>query len=107
MWTRAVYPDFDIYSPPYRHGTITDVLWSMFNLSHGPAYNEAAYIMRHAGQADRLYLSGHSGGVQRSAGASRILANHGYSPQKSSVSPAPMLARHTWINVSRARFISS
>jgi hypothetical protein len=82
MWTRAVYPDFDIYSPPYRHGTITDVLWSMFNLSHGPAYNEAAYIMRHAGQADRLYLSGHSGGVQRSAGASRILANHGYSPQK-------------------------
>jgi hypothetical protein len=65
-WTRAVYPDYDIYSPPYRHGTITDVLWSMFNLSHGPGYNEAAYIMRHAGQADRLYLSGHSGGVQRS-----------------------------------------
>ena len=82
MWTRTAYPDFDIYSPPYRHGTITDVLWSMFNLSHGPGYNEAAYIMRHAGQADRLYLSGHSGGVQRSASASRILANHGYSPQK-------------------------
>lgn len=81
-WTRAVYPDYDIYSPPYRHGTITDVLWSMFNLSHGPGYNEAAYIMRHAGQADRLYLSGHSGGVQRSASASRILANHGYSVQK-------------------------
>ena len=81
-WTRTVYPDYDIYSPPYRHGTITDVLWSMFNLSHGPGYNEAAYIMRHAGQADRLYLSGHSGGVQRSASASRILANHGYSVQK-------------------------
>ena len=72
-WTRVVYPDYDIYSPPYRHGTITDVLWSMFNLSHGPGYNEAAYIMRHAGQADRLYLSGHSGGEQRSASASRIL----------------------------------
>ena len=81
-WTRAVYPDYDIYSPPYRHGTITDVLWSMFNLSHGPGYNEAAYIMRHAGRADRLYLAGHSGGVQRSASASRILANHGYSVQK-------------------------
>jgi len=81
-WARAAYPDYDIYSPPYRHGTITDVLWSMFNLSHGPGYNEAAYIMRHAGQADRLYLSGHSGGVQRSASASRILANHGYSVQK-------------------------
>ena len=81
-WTRAAYPDYDVYSPPYRHGTITDVLWSMFNLSHGPGYSEAAYIMRHAGQADRLYLSGHSGGVQRSASASRILANHGYSVQK-------------------------
>ena len=81
-WARAAYPDYDIYSPPYRHGTITDVLWSMLNLSHGPGYNEAAYIMRHAGQGDRLYLSGHSGGVQRSASASRILANHGYSVQK-------------------------
>jgi hypothetical protein len=81
-WARAAYPDYDVYSPPYRHGTITDVLWSMLNLSHGPGYNEAAYIMRHAGQGDRLYLSGHSGGVQRSASASRILANHGYSVQK-------------------------
>jgi len=81
-WARAAYPDYDVYSPPYRHGTITDVLWSMFNLSHGPGYSEAAYIMRHAGEADRLYLSGHSGGVQRSASASRILANHGYSVQK-------------------------
>ena len=81
-WAKAAYPDYDVYSPPYRHGTITDVLWSMLNLSHGPGYNEAAYIMRHAGQADRLYLSGHSGGVQRSASASRILANHGYSVQK-------------------------
>lgn len=85
LWTacaRTAYPDYDVYRPPYRHGTITDVLWSMFNLSHGPGYSEAAYIMRHAGQADRLYLAGHSGGVQRSASASRILANHGYSVQK-------------------------
>ena len=81
-WARAAYPDYDLYSPPYRHGTITDVLWSMFNLSHGPGYSEAAYIMRHAGQADRLYLAGHSGGVQRCASASHILANHGYSVQK-------------------------
>ena len=81
-WARAAYPDYDVYSPPYRHGTITDVLWSMFNLSHGPGYSEAAYIIHHAGQADRLYLAGHSGGVQRSASASRILANHGYSVQK-------------------------
>lgn len=78
----AAYPDYDIYSPAYRHGTVTDVVWSMFNLSHGPGYNEALYVMRHAGTYDRLYLSGHSGGVQRSASASRILANHGYSVQK-------------------------
>ena len=29
---RWAYPDYDIYSPPYRHGTVTDVVWSMFNL---------------------------------------------------------------------------
>ena len=77
--TRAAYPGYDIYSPPYRHGTVTDVVWSMFNLSHGPAYNEARYVMDHAGRRDRLYLAGHSGGVQRSAVASRILRDHSYS----------------------------
>jgi hypothetical protein len=81
-WARVAYPDYDVYSPAYRHGTVTDVIWSMFNLSHGPGYSEAAYVMRHAGKFDRLYLSGHSGGVQRSASASRILANHGYGVQK-------------------------
>ena len=50
----------------------------MFNLSHGPAYSEARYIMDHAIRDDRLYLAGHSGGVQRSAAASRILSYHGY-----------------------------
>lgn len=81
LWTlfaRQSYPTYDIYSPPYRHGTATDVVWSMFNLSHGPAYSEARYIMDQATRDDRLYLAGHSGGVQRSAAASRILSNHGY-----------------------------
>ena len=77
--TRDAYPGYDIYSPPYRHGTVTDVVWSMLNLSHGPAYNEARYVMDHAGPRDRLYLAGHSGGVQRSAVASRILRDHSYS----------------------------
>lgn len=76
------YPTYDVYSPPYRHGTVTDVVWSMFNLSHGPAYSEALYIKDHAGTADRVYLAGHSGGVQRSATASRILWYHGYSVKK-------------------------
>ena len=81
LWTlfaRRHYPDYDIYSPPYRHGTVIDVTWSMFNLSHGPAYSEARYVMDHASREDRLYLAGHSGGVQRSAAASQILSHHGY-----------------------------
>jgi hypothetical protein len=78
LFARQSYPDYDIYSPPYRHGTVIDVVWSMFNLSHGPAYSEARYIMDHANSDDRLYLAGHSGGVQRSAAASRILSLHGY-----------------------------
>lgn len=78
LFARASYPDYEVYSPPYRHGTVIDVVWSMFNLSHGPAYSEARYIMDHASPDDRLYLAGHSGGVQRSAAASRILAMHGY-----------------------------
>lgn len=78
LFTRESYPTYGIYSPPYRHGTVIDVVWSMFNLSHGPAYSEARYVMDYATREDRLYLAGHSGGVQRSAAASRILSNHGY-----------------------------
>lgn len=81
LWTlfaRQSYPTYDVYSPPYRHGTAIDVFWSMFNLSHGPAYNEARYVMDYAALDDRLYLVGHSGGVQRSVAASRILSNLGY-----------------------------
>jgi len=81
LWTlfaRQSYPTYDVYSPSYGHGTAIDVLWSMFNLSHGPAYNEARYVMDYATHDDRLYLAGHSGGVQRSVAASRILSNFGY-----------------------------
>jgi len=78
LFAKQHYPGYGIYSPPYRHGTVIDVAWSMFNLSHGPAYSEARYIMDHASTEDRLYLAGHSGGVQRSAAASRILSLHGY-----------------------------
>jgi hypothetical protein len=81
LWTlfaRQSYPTYDIYSPPYRHGTVIDVIWSMFNLSHGQAFNEARYVMDHATRKDRLYLAGQSGGVQRSAVTSRILTNLGY-----------------------------
>jgi len=78
LFAKQSYPTYDVYSPPYRHGTVIDVVWSMFNLSHGPAYSEARYIINHATREDRLYLAGHSGGVQRSAAASRILSFHDY-----------------------------
>ncbi len=81
LWTafaREAYPTYKVHSPPYRHGTAVDVAWSMFNLSHGPAYTEARYIMNNADPDDRIYLAGHSGGVQRSAAASRILWHHRY-----------------------------
>lgn len=78
-FAQHVYPPtYDVYSPPYRHGTAIDVAWSMFNLSHGPAYTEARYVMESANPDDRIYLAGHSGGVQRSASASRILWHHRY-----------------------------
>lgn len=82
LFTKHSYPDYEVYSPPYRHGTVIDVVWSMFNLSHGPSYSEARYIMDHATRKDRVYLAGHSGGVQRSAAASRILSLHGYQVKK-------------------------
>ncbi len=81
--TYDAYPQYEVYSLPYKHGTVIDVVWSMFNLSHGPGYAEAKYIMDGpTGPFDHLFLTGHSGGVQRSAAASRILANHGYSVQR-------------------------
>ncbi len=76
--TSRLYPSYDVDAVPYRHGSVIDVIWSMFNLSHGPGYSEARYIMDHAATVDRLYLAGHSGGVQRSASASRILFHHNY-----------------------------
>ena len=78
LFAKQSYPTYDVYSPPYRHGTVIDVTWSMFNLSHGPAYSEARYVIDHARREDRLYLAGHSGGVQRSAAASKILTHHKY-----------------------------
>jgi len=81
LWTlfaRQSYLTYDVYSSSYGHGTAIDVVWSMFNLSHGPAYNEARYVMDYATHDDHLYLAGHSGGVQRSVAASRILSNFGY-----------------------------
>lgn len=81
-FAKEAYPSHEIYSPPYRHGTATDVIWSLLNFSHGPAYDETAYIMARANRNDRIYLAGHSGGVQRSVVASRLLWYHGYEVTK-------------------------
>ncbi len=49
LFARHSYPDtYDVYSPPYQHGTVIDVVWPMFNLSHGPAYSEAKYVTEQA-----------------------------------------------------------
>ena len=96
LWAAFVekaYPDYDIYSPPYRHGTAIDVLWSLLNLSNGPSYDEAAYVMNHANRDDTLFLSGHSGGVQRSVAASRILWDHGYPVTKVVGMAGPSIGR--------------
>jgi len=106
-WTRAAYPDYDVYSPPYRHGTITDVLWSMFNLSHGPGYSEAAYIMRHAGQADRLYYPA-TAAVCNGAPAPHAFSQTMGTPYRKCLAwPAPMSAKPMWTNVFPTPFIFS
>ncbi len=77
-FAEQAYPAYEIYTPPYRHGTAIDVVWSLLNFSNGPAYDEAAYVMDHTNRNDKIFLAGHSGGVQRSVAASRILWYHGY-----------------------------
>ncbi|MFA6091886.1 MAG: hypothetical protein WCU88_07965 [Elusimicrobiota bacterium] len=76
--TRHFYPEAYIQAVPYEFGTVTDVIWSMFNLSHGQAYVMADRIMEASERGDRLYLVGHSAGVQRITYASRLLGQRGY-----------------------------
>ena len=69
---------------PYRYGSSVDIFWSLLNISHGNAYEMASEIVSdcnvHLG--DSVALSGHSGGVQRSIEAARILNDDGIKVEK-------------------------
>lgn len=69
---------------PYRYGSNIDVLWALFNISHGYAYHMASEIVftYDVNPGDSLLLSGHSGGVQRSMAAARILYDDGIKVNK-------------------------
>ena len=60
---------------PYKYGSNVDVLWALFNISHGYAYDMASEIIFNydVNPGDTVLLSGHSGGVQRILSAARIL----------------------------------
>jgi hypothetical protein len=69
---------------PYRYGSNVDVLWSLFNISHGYAYDMASEIALkyNVNPGDSVALSGHSGGVQRIISTARILYDDGIKVKK-------------------------
>jgi hypothetical protein len=69
---------------PYRYGSNVDVLWSLFNISHGYAYEMASEIVLkcNVNPGDSVALSGHSGGVQRIISTARILYDDGIKVKK-------------------------
>jgi hypothetical protein len=77
-------PGIYVKAIPYRYGSNVDVFWALFNISHGYAYDMTSEIISkcdvHPG--DSIYLSGHSGGVQRSIAAARILNDDGIRIEK-------------------------
>ena len=69
---------------PYRYGSNVDVLWALFNISHGYAYDMASEIVLkcNVNPGDSVLLSGHSGGVQRIISTARILHDDGIKVKK-------------------------
>lgn len=69
---------------PFRYGSAVDVLWSLFNISHGYAYEMASDIVLkcNVNSGDSVALSGHSGGVQRILSTARILYDDGIHVKK-------------------------
>jgi hypothetical protein len=69
---------------PYRYGSGIDVFWALLNISHGYAYEMASEIVLkcNVNPDESIYLSGHSGGVQRSIATARILNDDGIKVKK-------------------------
>ncbi|MHC4322286.1 MAG: hypothetical protein ACYST3_08425 [Planctomycetota bacterium] len=74
----------NIKAIPYRYGSNVDVLWALFNISHGYAYDMASEIVLkyNVNPGDSVALSGHSGGVQRIISTARILYDDGINVKK-------------------------
>ena len=72
-------PKAQVVTAPYEYGSIIDVLWSMFNVSHGFSYEESRRLLFEYGitPKSRVNLIGFSGGVQRSVRTSQILKRAG------------------------------
>jgi hypothetical protein len=64
---------------PYPYGTLTDVAFSLLNLSHGYSYDFADQVLNNPGVGRGMEwdLAGQSGGVQRVLDASKILGDMG------------------------------
>ncbi|MFH1860299.1 MAG: hypothetical protein ABH870_04725 [bacterium] len=64
-----------VCSIPYRYGSILDILWSLLNISSGFGYEMAYHIVNEyeIGSGDVIFLTGHSGGVQRCLVAEKLL----------------------------------
>ncbi len=67
--------ELQVSSIPYQYGSILDVLWSLLNISSGSGYEMAYRIVNEyeIGQGDVIFLTGHSGGVQRCMVAEKLL----------------------------------
>lgn len=75
---------FHVKAIPYRYGSVSDVVWSLLNISHGFAYDMASEIVlsNNVNPGDSIFLSGHSGGVQRIVSSARILNDDGINIEK-------------------------
>ena len=77
-WEKALRekrPDIEVFTVPFRYGGVFDVMWSLFNISHGSAHDAAAQLVFDHGIApgDTIEMTGFSGSVQRFFVATRLL----------------------------------
>lgn len=89
---KEVRPDARTIAVPFSYGGAIDVIWSLLNLSHGPAHEAAhSIVFEHGIRPDQpLETVGFSGGVQRFTVASKLLRLGGYRVESSVGVAGPM-----------------
>ena len=89
-----------VRSIPYLYGSITDVLWSLLNLSSGYGYEMAYSIVDgyKIGAGDVIFLTGHSGGVQRCLIAEKLLLENQIYTQRRVGLAGPSQGNVYWSN---------